>query len=140
MPKQVKGTPEEREQFMAEIFRKFYSDSANAGKDLSIAKANKQEIKEFGSMLRNKRAYQIRATVKGQVLHGNKKGAEQVTKAARSEAELVQPGSHRVAVLVEGTPDQVAWLGGVLDQLREVGLTHAKIDHKTDAYAVVSRA
>jgi hypothetical protein len=133
MPRAVKGTTEEREKFMAEVFREYYQQNG-AAKDMSVAKANKKMVEKFGSMLRNRRAYEIRASVKKQVLHGNKEH----TKAAREAGDLA-PGSKRAAALVEGTPDQIVWLDGVLDQLSTVGLASAKIDHKTEAYAVVAR-
>jgi hypothetical protein len=138
MPKPVKGSPEQREQHMAEIFRKFYSKPENAGKDLSVQKANKEMISHFGSMLRNKRAYQIRASVKSQVQHGSKGNGN--LKAGRHPAELVQPGSSRAAALIEGTPEQLAWLPVVLESLKVAGLAQARVDHKTEAYAVVARA
>ena len=139
MPKAVKGTPEQREQYMAGIFRAFYEKPENAGKDLSVEKANKKMIEHYGSMLRNKRAYAIRATVKGQVLHG-RKGGEQVTKAARNGADVVPAGSARAAALVEGSPEQIAWLDTVLVQLNGAGLAQATVDHRTEKYAVVVRS
>lgn len=63
MPKSVNGTPAEREAFMEQTFKDFYSNPANKGKNLSVGKANEQFKAKFGSMLRNKRAYEIRDQV-----------------------------------------------------------------------------
>ncbi len=67
MPQAVRGTPAEREQFMYEVFKTFYADPKNAGRELSVDRANKDHIKKFGSMLRNKKAYAIRNSVKAQL-------------------------------------------------------------------------
>jgi ribosomal protein S30 len=146
-PREVKGSTEEREQFMAEVFRKWYGDPQNAGKDLSIEKANAEFRKKYGSMLRNKKAYEIRRSIKAQQQgHPAPGGAVARRSAARDPEsipqavqDLVEPGSSSQAVLIEGTPGQVTWFRGALKLLTSAGLASAKVDHCTDAYCVVVR-
>ena len=142
MPKAVKGTTEEREQFMFDVFKRFYSDPANAGKDLSVAKANAEHIKKFGSMLRNKKAYEIRDSVKAQLRNGagNHTAARKVTSAARGDA-TVNAQDFRPAALITGNAEQLNWLQKeVLPQLWAAGAGNWQVDHTTDAYAVVARS
>ena len=142
MPKAVTGTPEEREKYMFSIFKDFYSDPANAGKELSVQKANEKHIAKFGSMLRNKKAYQIRASVLAQL--GEQTGrtpGKAVEKAARVPVEATDSSDYRAACLIEGSPEQIAWLKDkVLPQLKDAGLASARVDHSTEAYAVLARA
>lgn len=139
-PIKVKGSPEEREQFMAEVYRGFYTHPENAGKDLSVNKANEVFKKKYGSMLRNKKAYQIRAAVKAELKSGGKTKVA-ATAAARHSQSLVPAGSSRAATLIEGTEDQMKWLvSKVLPQLQQDGLASLRIDHTTSAYAVLARA
>lgn len=148
MPRDVKGTTEEREQYMADIFRAYYSKPENTGKDLSVNKANEEFKKKYGSMLRNKKTYEIRDAIVEELAQKNggppaeaRKAVEpKVTTAAREPQMLVPAGSSRAATIVEGTPDQLAWLKGILPQLQQAGLANARIDHATDSYAVVAKA
>jgi hypothetical protein len=136
------GDPQEREQIMESIFTKFYSDPANVGQDLSVAKANAEFTKKTGAMLRNKKAYQIRKAVKARVLKGvnGSSPVKAATVAAREPKPLtVAPGAKGAAALIEGTPEQLTFLQQALKQLAEHGLTDAKIDHSTGSYAVVTR-
>ncbi len=142
MPRIVKGTTEEREQFMTEVFTAFYKDPKNVGRDLSVEKANAAFRKQFGSMLRNKRSYQIRRSVKAQVLGGATPLARKAQRHAQNINEvlhLAQVGGTKAATIIEGTPEQLAWLATVLPQLNAIGLAHAQIDHTTEVYAVVAR-
>lgn len=137
-PRVVKGTSDERKQYMAKLFEDFYKDPNNAGKELSASQANKAFIKEFGSMLRNKAVYQIRDTVKKQLKGGAKSAAAgrkpQQKEAARGSQEL----SHGAA-LIEGSPEQLTFLKGALEQLKAQGIISGSVDHSTEGYVVVKR-
>lgn len=135
-------TPEERERQMYDIFQQWYADPANAGKDLSVAKANAEFTKRTGAMLRNKKAYAIRKSVKVQISRGgNGQQAKPVIAAARDSntPALVEPTSIGAATLVQGNPEQIRFLKSVLAQLNAEGLCNLKVDHATDAYAVLAR-
>jgi hypothetical protein len=135
------GDPQEREQIMQDIFEKFYGNPANAGQDLSVAKANAEFTKKTGAMLRNKKAYQIRRAVKAKHLKGGNGGpVKAATTAARESKPLtVQAGARGAATLIEGTPDQLTFLERALKQLAEHGIAEARIDHSTGSYAVVTK-
>lgn len=142
MPRAVKGTPEEREKFMFDVFEKFYSDPANAGRDLSVAKANKEHIKKFGSMLRNKRAYQIRRSVQTQA---GAKGKTKSLSANRDPSPNIEAAVRSVvgnapAALITGTQEQLEFLQSAITQLKQAGLVSLKIDHRNSTYAVVIAA
>lgn len=133
MPRPVSGTSEEREQHMLQIFKDFYSKPENAGKDLSVAKANAEFRKKYNSMLRNKKAYQLRSAALAQT-RGT--AAPQVTQAAREATN-----GQIAACLIEGSPEQLAWLRDrVLPQLKQSGLAQARVDHSTSVYAVLAKA
>lgn len=134
MPQVVNGTSEQRETFMAKVFRDFYTNPANAGRELSIDKANDAHRKKFGSMLRNKKAYAIRRSVKASLMTpaGVKTGTQPLVQHRHTSAALVEATSKHAAVLLEGTPEQIGWLKtAALDQLGW------RVDHATDAYAVL---
>jgi hypothetical protein len=107
MPKATKGTPQEREAAMLALFTKFYSDPANNGKDLSVNKANEDFKKEWGQMLRNKKAYELRASAKAQV------AASQVQTGTTTTAQR-HAGQVGDEIQIDGTPDQLAWLQNVV--------------------------
>jgi hypothetical protein len=138
MPKPVKGTPEEREQYMLEVFQKFYQDPKNAGRDLSVQRANDEFRKKYGSMLRNKRAYAIRRNAKVQAGAPPEQSRKAVS-ANREAVTLVEPGSRFAAALVNGTPEQLTWFREVLPLLASAGLAQARIDHTSSTYVVVTR-
>lgn len=137
-PRVVKGTSEERKQYMAKLFEDFYKNPDNAGKELSAAQANKAFIEQFGSMLRNKAVYQIRDAVKKQ-LKGGAKSAMAGRKPQQKEAARNTQEQPHGAALIEGTPDQLAFLKGALDQLKAQGVINGTVDHSTEGYVVVKR-
>lgn len=137
MPPAVKGSPEEREKFMAEVFRKFYQDPANAGKEMSIGKANVEFRKKYGSMLRNKKAYEIRTAIKAQIMSGGRATPGPRRTAFRVSEEGAGGGTH--AALIEGTPEQLEWFQRILPQLIAHGLAQAKIEYTSSNYAVLAR-
>jgi hypothetical protein len=136
MPHPVRGTSEQREQYMYEIFQNFYRDPKNAGRELSVDRANEQQRKKFGAMLRNKKAYQIRRSVKA-ALNGQALTPAGVITGQRAlkreEKQLINSTSPGAAQLIEGTPEQFAWLQQALPALGW------RVDHSTEIYAVLVR-
>lgn len=157
---ELKGTTEEREQFMYKVFEKHYSDPEKAKKDLSVNDANKLFKAEFGTMLRNKKAYQLRDAVKAKLglLKGKKakeaaknapkdsgkNDSKPVTQAARPPqdmpvAAVAAAVEERGASLISGSPEQLKWFAEkVLPKLKDSGLLAGKLDYSTDRYAVVA--
>lgn len=151
---ELKGTTEEREQFMFKVFEKFYSDPANKGKNLSINKANESFKAEYGSMLRNKKAYQLRDAAKAKLglLKGAK--AKEAAKNAPSDAKPVteaqrpaqngvaaaaEAAAERGAKLISGTPEQLQWLKEkVLPEITAAGMFSGTVDYSTDKYMVLA--
>lgn len=139
MPRISKGSSDEREAFMLEIFKKNPS--------LSVGKANEEFKKKFGSMLRNKRAYELRRVAStGTTVDPNTAKRPVAANGHRPVTAAREPsgGADRPAALITGSPDQIAFLKTALDQLWQDGLVGVKVDHtnstETAAYAVVAKA
>lgn len=133
MPRAPRGTSEEHEQFMYQVFQGFYSNPENAGQEMSIDKANQEHRKKFGAMLRNRKAYEIRRSVKAQAV-GHQPGGLSGRVLNRGETPLVAANSSQAAVLLEGSPEQISWLRTAA--LAQLGW---RVDHSTSAYAVLVR-
>lgn len=139
MSRAVKGTTDEREKFMLDVFAKHYSDPANT-KDLSVNKANEIFKAQFGSMLRNKKCYELRAVAKKTTAKTKGAPTNEVTQAARkSDGMVVAPGGPGAAALITGTPDQLTYLKSALNQLTDAGLVTGKVDHSAGGYVVVAQ-
>ncbi len=141
MPRLTKGSTEERENFMLEIFRRTPG--------LSIPKANAEFTKKFGSMMRNKRVYELRRVAGAKTTTGPETVAarkpHRPTTAARPAESIAEAVAQNLgAALITGSPDQIQFLKTALDQLREEGLVKVRVDHTnstaTAAYAVVAQA
>lgn len=120
-----RGESEKREQFMESLFKQ--------NPDMSAAKANDEFLKQFGSRMRNKAVYAIRAKV--QVQDAIQRGVIQPeTPRLRMPKEEGQP-----AILVTGTPSEMQFLTKTLQELNARGLSSLKVDHATDAYVVITK-
>lgn len=137
------GTGAEREEGMKNVLRGFYRNPANAGKDMSFFKANEEFKKDFRTMIRNKVFYPLRAEVKREVLGGGKKksaatqAAAQPVSAGRNP-HTVNEGASGGACLIQGTPEQIAFLKTALGQLGPVA--GMKVDHESNGYVVLVKA
>ena len=100
MPKKVNGTPEAREQWLTEFFKNWYLAPENKGKKLAVGKANAAFKQEWGSMMRNARAYEIRDQV---LVNLGLKAAEPAPKPAPTD-EAVTPAVAPVPATVDSQP------------------------------------
>lgn len=121
-----RGEAEKREQFMESLFKQ--------NPDMSAAKANDEFLKQFGSRMRYKGVYTIRAKVQAQ--EAIRKGVIQPEPPRpRIVTEETKP-----TILVTGTPSQMQFLSKTLEELNNKGLVGLKVDHATDAYMVVTKS
>lgn len=130
MPRNVKGTTEQRNAAMTKIYEDYYKKNGLEGKDLSVDGANTIFKKAWGSMLRNKQTYAIRRSVKAQLKAGGKPGAM----AAREpvSAPVLAP------TLVTGSPEQLQFLAKSLEALQAQGLCRCRVDHSGGSYVVLT--
>jgi hypothetical protein len=138
---------------MADLFRK--------DPKLSVGKANDALKVEVGAKMRAQRVYEIRKVVRqeleaaknqNQVAAAGRRNKKKVAKgrqAARHQNLLVKDlpkapvlvGENLNKVMViQGRPEQVGWFKTTLEAMNKAGLTHVKVDHATETYAVVAQA
>lgn len=121
---------QQREEFLFSFFKNFYTNPANADKEISVLRANEALKTQYGHMVNNKRAYELRALAQAEA-----RGKEARPMARPAASSATSPAN---VVLVEGTTDQLAWLETVLPRLGEIG-SALKMAHRGEGFGVISR-